>query len=86
MSEEERLILDTVDQFLERDVQPYVRQLESDDEYPVDIVESMKELGLFGATISTEYGGLGLGASTYSKLLSGSQQSGCPYQVFSTRT
>ena len=41
MSEEERLILDTVDQFLKRDVQPYVRQLESDDEYPVDIVESM---------------------------------------------
>ena len=69
MSEEERLILDTVDQFLERDVQPYVRQLESDDEYPVDIVESMKELGLFGATISTEYGGLGLGASTYSKIV-----------------
>ena len=69
MSEEERLILDTVDQFLKRDVQPYVRQLESDDEYPVDIVESMKELGLFGATISTEYGGLGLGASTYSKIV-----------------
>ena len=69
MSEEERLILDAVDQFLERDVRPYVRQLEADDEYPQDIVDAMKELGLFGATISAEYGGLGLGASTYAKIV-----------------
>ncbi len=69
LNEEERLILDAVDQFLERDVRPYVRQLEADDEYPQEIVDAMKELGLFGATISAEYGGLGLSATTYSKIV-----------------
>src|SRR5262249_39969388 len=33
-------------------------------------VEQMKELGLFGATISSEYGGLGLSAATYANLVS----------------
>jgi alkylation response protein AidB-like acyl-CoA dehydrogenase len=69
LNEEEALILDAVDQFLERDVRPYVHALEAADEYPADIVEAMKELGLFGATIGAEYGGLGLGASTYSKIV-----------------
>ena len=69
MNDEDKLILDTIDQFLERDVRPYVRQLEAEDEYPADIVAGMKELGLFGATISTEYGGLGLRASTYAQIV-----------------
>ena len=66
---DERLILEAVDAFLERDVTPYAMQLEHDDEYPEAIVESMKELGLFGAVIPTEYGGLGLPASTYAKIV-----------------
>ncbi|MBT3660241.1 MAG: acyl-CoA dehydrogenase [Rhodospirillaceae bacterium] len=68
-SEEETLILDAVDQFLERDVRPYVRALEADDEYPQDIADKMAEMGLFGATISADYGGLGLPAATYSKIV-----------------
>jgi len=69
LSEEETLILDAVDQFLERDVRPYVRDLEADDEYPQDIADKMAEMGLFGATISADYGGLGLPAATYSKIV-----------------
>ena len=68
-SEEETLILDAVDQFLERDVRPYVRALEADDEYPQDIADKMAEMGLFGATISADYGGLGLSAATYSRIV-----------------
>ena len=68
-SEEETLILDAVDQFLERDVRPYVRALEADDEYPQDIADKMAEMGLFGATISADYGGLGLPAATYSRIV-----------------
>ncbi|MAF50205.1 MAG: acyl-CoA dehydrogenase [Rhodospirillaceae bacterium] len=68
-SEEERLILDSIDSFLERDVKPHVLRLEHADEYPSDNVEQMKELGLFGATIAPEYGGLGLSASTYAKIV-----------------
>ncbi len=66
---EERLILATIDRFLERDVAPYAKDLELADEYPSDIVDKMKEIGLFGATISEQYGGLGLNAVTYSKIV-----------------
>ncbi|MDD9876214.1 MAG: acyl-CoA dehydrogenase family protein [Magnetovibrio sp.] len=69
MSEEETLILESVDQFLERDVRPHVRALEAADEYPQAIADRMAEMGLFGATISAEYGGLGLSAQTYSKIV-----------------
>jgi len=66
---EENLILDAVDSFLERDVKPYAHDLEATDTYPQEIADKMAELGLFGATISEEYGGLGLSASTYSKIV-----------------
>jgi alkylation response protein AidB-like acyl-CoA dehydrogenase len=69
-NDEERLILDSVTRWLERDVAPYAHDLEQADEYPHAMVEQMKQLGLFGATISPEYGGLGLTASTYAKIVS----------------
>ena len=65
----EQIILDTVDRFLERDVRPVAKELELRDEYPSDVVEKMKALGLFGATIGERYGGLGLSASTYAKIV-----------------
>lgn len=69
LAEQEALILDAVDRFLERDVRPVAHDLEARDEWPAEIVEKMKELGLFGATIGEEYGGLGLSAATYSKIV-----------------
>jgi alkylation response protein AidB-like acyl-CoA dehydrogenase len=66
---EERLILDSVGRFLEREVKPHVHALEHDDIYPAEIVEGMKALGLFGATIASRYGGLGLNARTYAKIV-----------------
>ena len=68
-SEQERLILDSVDRFLEKDVRPYAMKLEHDDTYPEEIVARMKEMGLFGAIIPEEYGGLGLRPSTYAKII-----------------
>ena len=67
--DEEEAILDSIDRFLERDVRPYVKSLDHADEYPHDMVAAMKELGLFGATISQEYGGLGLSATIYAKIV-----------------
>ncbi len=64
-NDHDAMILDAVDRFLEREVKPHAHALEQADEYPGEIVEKMKELGLFGATIATEYGGLGLSAQTY---------------------
>ena len=68
-AEQETLILDAVDRFIERDVRPVVRELEAADAYPTAIVEKLKTLGLFGATVSPEHGGLGLSAVTYAKIV-----------------
>jgi len=62
-------ILDTIDAFLTRDVMPHVHRLEHDDIYPDAIVERMRDLGLFGATISASYGGLGLPCATYADIV-----------------
>ncbi len=67
--EQETLILQSVDRFIERDVRPVAHQLEAADTYPKDIVEKLKILGLFGATIAPEFGGLGLPAVTYAKIV-----------------
>ena len=66
---DEAMILDAVDKFLEAEVRPVAHKLEHDDTYPTEIVEKMKELGLFGAIIAPEYGGLGLSTSTYAKII-----------------
>ena len=66
---DDALILDSIDRFLERDVRPVVRELEANDVYPQKIVDQLVELGLFGATIAPEYGGLGLSAETYAKII-----------------
>jgi len=66
---EDVLILDSVRRFLDREVKPHVHRLEHDDIYPAEIVEQMKALGLFGATIATEHGGLGLSTTTYAKIV-----------------
>ena len=68
-AESQRLILEMVDKFLEKEVKPHVRTLEHDDIYPSEIVEKMREMGLFGCIISREYGGLGLSTITYAKII-----------------
>jgi alkylation response protein AidB-like acyl-CoA dehydrogenase len=62
-------IIDTLRRWLRRDVLPGVLELEHADAYPTEFVEQMREFGLFGATIPQEYGGLGLSASTYSRIV-----------------
>jgi alkylation response protein AidB-like acyl-CoA dehydrogenase len=66
---DEAQLLRTIDRWLDKEVRPIVRKYDHDDLYPAELVEQMKELGLFGATVSPEYGGLGLPASTYAKLV-----------------
>ena len=58
-------ILKTVHEFVDDKILPVATELEHKDEYPTDIVEGMKELGLFGLTIPEEYGGLGESLLTY---------------------
>jgi alkylation response protein AidB-like acyl-CoA dehydrogenase len=68
-SDEAKQILDAIDRWLVREVEPHVMKLEHDDVWPAQMVEQMKELGLFGATISPEYGGLGLSAELYGRIV-----------------
>jgi alkylation response protein AidB-like acyl-CoA dehydrogenase len=58
-------ILKTVRAFVDEKILPVATELEHADEYPTEIVEGMKELGLFGLTIPEEYGGLGESLLTY---------------------
>jgi butyryl-CoA dehydrogenase len=67
--DDERTLLDTIDAWVEKSVRPIAREHDQEDKYPHELVEQMKELGLFGATIAPEYGGLGLSAATYAKIV-----------------
>jgi alkylation response protein AidB-like acyl-CoA dehydrogenase len=68
-TEDEAILLETIARWTERELKPIVKEYDHADRYPHDIVAQMKEMGLFGATISTQYGGLGLPATTYAKLV-----------------
>jgi alkylation response protein AidB-like acyl-CoA dehydrogenase len=67
--QQEALILQSVDRFLEREVRPVVRALEAADTYPAAIADKLATMGLFGATIAPEHGGLGLPALTYVRVI-----------------
>jgi len=62
-------ILAAIDRWLKREVEPQVMKLEHEDVWPAGMVESMVKLGLFGATISPQYGGLGLSAGLYTRIV-----------------
>ena len=68
-NEDEKAILDAIEVWVEKEVRPIAKKFDLADEYPHDLVEQMKALGLFGATIGTEYGGLGLSAWTYAQIV-----------------
>lgn len=61
--------VDAVESWAEKELRPVARKYDLADEYPHEIVEQMKELGLFGATIGEQYGGLGLSAWTYAQIV-----------------
>ena len=62
-------IVDSIREFVEREVIPVASRLEQQDEYPHEIVERMKDLGLFGCNVPEEFGGLGLSYSTYAMIV-----------------
>ncbi len=66
---DERAILDAIDKWIEKKVAPVAMTLEHDDVWPAELVADMTELGLFGALIAPEYGGLGLSATTYARIV-----------------
>lgn len=65
LTDDQSEILKVVRQFVEKEIIPVATDLEHQDEYPTEIVEGLKELGIFGLMIPEEYGGLGESLLTY---------------------
>ena len=65
LTDEQKQMVSTIRDFVARDVIPYASDLEHADEYPAEMVEKVKEMGLFGAFVPKEYGGLGLDNVTF---------------------
>jgi alkylation response protein AidB-like acyl-CoA dehydrogenase len=61
---DEAQLFATIDRWVEREVAPRVKEFDHGDRWPAEIVAQMEELGMFGATVSPEYGGIGLPART----------------------
>lgn len=69
MDYDETIMLDSIEKWLEQKVKPVSMELEHANVYPQNLVDDMIEMGLFGAIIEPKYGGLGLSASTYVKIV-----------------
>ena len=67
--DEEQALLDTIERWVQKEVRPVVMEHDHGDIWPEKLVHQMAELGLFGATIGREYGGLGLPVTTYAKII-----------------
>jgi alkylation response protein AidB-like acyl-CoA dehydrogenase len=63
--EEEAAIVQTVRDFVDREVRPVARELEHADEYPSKLIEQMKALGVFGLNIPATYGGAAVSTPCY---------------------
>jgi len=67
--EEARIqIVNLVRDFVRRDVEPVATHLDKEDIVPLDLIDKMKELGLFGITVPEEYGGMGLDYTTFAMI------------------
>ncbi|WP_326773318.1 acyl-CoA dehydrogenase family protein [Streptomyces sp. NBC_01445] len=65
LSSDEQMIVETVRNFVDREVKPVVRELEHANTYPEALIEQMKDLGIFGLAIPEEYGGTPVSTSCY---------------------
>lgn len=67
--DEEAALLDAIQKWVDKEVRPVVMHHDHNDIWPAELVDQMAEMGLFGATIGQDYGGLGLPATTYAKIV-----------------
>ena len=65
LTDEQQELIKLVREFVNEQIIPVAQELEHKDEYPTEIVEGMKEMGIFGLMIPEEYGGLGESLLTY---------------------
>jgi len=61
-------IVNMVRDFVNREVEPVAAEYDREDTIPYDLIDRMKELGLFGITVPEEYGGMGLDYTTFASI------------------
>src|SRR5579863_2720570 len=66
---DKQAVVDEVRRFVDREVIPVAHELEQHDTYPVELIEKLKTMGIFSATIPEAYGGLGLDFVTYVQIV-----------------
>ncbi len=66
LSDEQQLFQATIREFADKEIRPVAREWEAEGRYPHEIVDKMKELGLFGLTVPEEYGGLAVDMVSFS--------------------
>ena len=57
LNDDEAMLVETVRQFVDKEVRPTVREREHANEYPEAWIEQMKRIGIYGLAIPEEYGG-----------------------------
>ncbi len=62
-------LVERVRQFVRDEILPVATRLEHADEYPAQIVEAFKQLGLFGCNVPRDFGGLGLDYTTFAQII-----------------
>jgi alkylation response protein AidB-like acyl-CoA dehydrogenase len=65
LNEEQRDFQRTMRDFVDKEIKPVASEMERSGEYPTEIVDKLKQMGLFGMTIPEEYGGLDLDAVSF---------------------
>jgi butyryl-CoA dehydrogenase len=64
-----KLILDTVRQFMEAEVRPFVKEMEKAEKFPVEAIKKLGEMGYCGMLVPEEWGGPGLDTVSYVVML-----------------
>ena len=64
-SAEESLLVETVREFVDREVRPSVREVEHANAYPEAWIEQMKRIGIYGLAVPEEYGGTPVSTPCY---------------------
>jgi short/branched chain acyl-CoA dehydrogenase len=65
LNSEQKLLKNTIREFAENEIKPVIEELDRKEKFSIKLTAKMGELGLFGITVSPDYGGLGMDYLSY---------------------
>src|SRR5258708_32375213 len=69
LNDHQKLIRDTVRQFMEAEVRPFVKEMEKAEKFPAGAIQKLGEMGCCGMLLPEEWGGPGLDTVSYALML-----------------